>query len=119
MKTCSGCGENKPLEDFYKKKSGKHGVGSKCKACLAHYQRKYYYDLSPEEYEEKLKRQGGGCAICGSSGELHVDHSHRTGQVRDLLCRRCNTALGFFEKDANLMRLFVQYMERWSEKGGG
>ena len=43
-----------------------------------------------------LAEQGGGCAICGAppkTRRLHVDHDHKTGEIRGLLCYRCNKAL--------------------------
>lgn len=52
--------------------------------------------VTDDEYERLLAAQGGGCAICGSTPKtrrLHVDHDHRTGRVRGLLCMRCNRAL--------------------------
>lgn len=58
------------------------------------------YGLSLVEYNEILASQGGVCAICGtqSSGKrLSVDHCHETGQVRGILCQRCNLSLGHLE----------------------
>ena len=54
------------------------------------------YGLTKGMYEERLKSQGGGCAICGALsahdtfGNLAVDHCHKTGVVRGLLCNKCN-----------------------------
>src|SRR5438552_1390720 len=49
------------------------------------------------EYERRLKEQGGGCAICSRppkrNKRLCVDHNHRTGLVRGLLCSVCNGRL--------------------------
>lgn len=52
--------------------------------------------VTDEGYEALLEAQGGGCAICGNTPKtrrLSVDHNHRTGRVRGLLCYRCNRAL--------------------------
>ena len=52
--------------------------------------------LPDAEYADLLARQGGGCAICGTTPKtrrLHTDRDHRTLQVRGLLCMRCNRAL--------------------------
>jgi len=75
------------------------------------------YGLSVAEYESLLAGQGGGCAICGrscSSGRrLAVDHCHRTGMVRGLLCKACNTAIGFLEDSTHLLdRAKVYLLER-------
>ena len=60
---------------------------------------KTLFDLTPEEYDEILEWQRGVCAICGrppGRTRLAVDHNHKTGLVRGLLCWTCNTALGKF-----------------------
>ncbi|WEB38747.1 endonuclease VII domain-containing protein [Streptomyces yunnanensis] len=53
------------------------------------------YGLLSGEYDKLLKEQGGSCSICKQtrSGRLDVDHCHKTGQVRGLLCARCNRQL--------------------------
>jgi hypothetical protein len=58
------------------------------------------YGIDQQGYENLLKSQGGGCAICGISAEekqLYVDHCHATGRVRGILCPKCNTAVGYIE----------------------
>lgn len=56
------------------------------------------YGLSVEDYDVLVADQAGACAICGEEPELlMVDHCHRSGAVRGLLCRRCNTLLGYLE----------------------
>jgi hypothetical protein len=52
--------------------------------------------VTDAEYERLLAAQGGGCAICDHpprTRRLHVDHDHKTGEVRGLLCHRCNRLL--------------------------
>jgi hypothetical protein len=52
--------------------------------------------FTAEDYDRLLAAQGGGCAICKAppkTRRLHVDHDHKTGAVRGLLCHRCNRGL--------------------------
>lgn len=60
------------------------------------------YGLTPEQVETMLVRQNHRCAICQGERDtgrrLHVDHCHKSGAVRGLLCPRCNSQLGWFEK---------------------
>jgi Recombination endonuclease VII len=71
-----------------------------------HLKRKF--GLTLDEYDQLLEAQGGGCAICGAKPgkiSLHVDHDHETGEIRGLLCFRCNGGLGQFkELAARLLR---------------
>lgn len=77
------------------------------------------YGLAPEAFEQMLASQGGACAICASSlgehGERsHVDHDHRTGAVRGLLCPSCNYGLGWMRDDPDRMRRAASYLEATS-----
>ena len=53
------------------------------------------YGISQEDYEARLRAQGGACAICGATDrKLVVDHNHQTGRVRGILCFNCNLMIG-------------------------
>jgi hypothetical protein len=52
------------------------------------------YGITIEQYEEILKKQSGLCAICNRKKRLCIDHCHKTGKVRGLLCFNCNALLG-------------------------
>jgi hypothetical protein len=70
--------------------------------------------VSDADYERMLAAQDGHCAICPSTPKtrrLHVDHDHRTGAVRGLLCHRCNRALASWMRPAWL-RDAADYLER-------
>lgn len=60
------------------------------------------YQLTIEDYNKLFQEQQGCCAICGKhqselKHRLNVDHNHKTGKIRGLLCPKCNTALGVYE----------------------
>lgn len=53
------------------------------------------------------------CKICGESRKLHVDHCHKTGKFRGILCHKCNRALGFFKDDPALLRRAADYIDKY------
>ena len=68
-------------------------------------------------YAELFERQDGGCAICGTSPKvggrrLHVDHCHKTGVIRGLLCWRCNTGLERFRDNPDTLIQAAAYTRR-------
>lgn len=73
------------------------------------------YGITVDDYNRMLQEQGGKCKICNETGDskdgrrkfLCVDHCHKTGKVRGLLCMKCNTSLGAFEKYREQM---LQYL---------
>lgn len=77
------------------------------------------YGLSLEQYDGLAEMQNGACAICHASisrggwkyDSLVVDHNHSTGAVRGLLCRHCNTGLGFFFDRPDFLRNAADYLE--------
>lgn len=78
------------------------------------------YGITPEQYEELLDRQGSVCAICRQPprrGRLHVDHDHRSGRVRGLLCHLCNRAIGALRDDPQLADGVALYLRLTSAAG--
>jgi hypothetical protein len=75
------------------------------------------YGITEQVWDHMLARQGGKCAVCrtdtpGGRGETwHIDHDHVTGQVRGLLCQRCNLAIGMLGDSPDLMRTALRYVE--------
>jgi len=82
---------------------------------MAHYLRLRQYGLSQTDYDELLAKQDGVCAICHLANPngraLSVDHDHETDAVRGLLCLHCNSGLGQFRDDSELLRRALAYME--------
>lgn len=75
-----------------------------------------HYGMTDHDYQKKLVAQNGVCAICRrvckSGRALAVDHCHKSGRIRDLLCGGCNGGLGLFKDDPALLRLAAEYLEK-------
>lgn len=86
-------------------------------------QLKIKYGITLEQYDKLFKNQRGLCAICGKAEttkgyrNLTVDHSHNTGEVRALLCRKCNVALGLLNDDSELFLKASNYLEGLTTSG--
>lgn len=81
--------------------------------------RRRRYGVSDEQYNEMLKRQHGRCAVCGGKPEgrwelLNVDHDHKTGRTRGLLCGPCNRGLGQLRDDPNLLMRAHSYLMEYA-----
>lgn len=71
---------------------------------------KALYGLSYEDYEHLLRIQEGKCALCKKVKILHVDHCHKTGKVRGLLCGGCNSGIGFLQEDKEILKRALEYL---------
>ena len=129
-KKCCHCNINKSTNEFGKNKRTKDGLQSFCKECRTDRERRYWksdstvrshknarlkrmYGISIEQYEDMLEKQKGVCYLCGEipkSKGLAVDHCHKTGKVRGLLCINCNTMLGKFERNPSLLGNMQRYL---------
>ena len=80
------------------------------------------FGLTMDEYQQMLEKQNNLCAICGKPetfihhrtkepARLAVDHCHKTNKVRQLLCRKCNSAIGLFHENVKVMQNAINYLE--------
>jgi len=122
---CLKCKELKPHTAFYRRTRSKNGLQDNCIDCdrkqrsasyranrahYAAYNRLKNYGIDQAQYDTMVQAQGGVCAICleepveiSKKGTyLGVDHDHRTGTVRGLLCHFCNAGLGGIERNASV-----------------
>ncbi len=81
------------------------------------------YAISLEQYNKMLEAQNGKCAICRSyesrilknstkPDSLSVDHDHESGANRGLLCHNCNTGLGKFKDNPELLQVASEYLNK-------
>ena len=80
------------------------------------YLRSTRYGLTPEDYKKMYEEQNGKCAIPSCNGDAEfVDHDHETTKVRRLLCRLCNSGLGFFRDNPNLLLEAAEYLRSFGK----
>ena len=136
-KKCSACGGEFLLGDFYTttdKKSGRVIYSARCKKCQNEYnnnryhtetpekrlrrQELYYkshlarkYGLTTEQFSAMITEQNNRCKICNCDMETpQVDHNHTTGEVRSLLCKPCNMALGLLKENTDTLYNMISYL---------
>ena len=121
-KQCARCKSIKSLEHYGSNRQRKDSLQLYCKSCIrkARFEShlKYTYNLKLEDYNKMLEDQNYKCNICGSSNSstsqhdrLVVDHNHKTGKIRGLLCDKCNRALGLFCDSKELLEKAIQHLK--------
>ena len=122
-KKCGKCGKMKPLTEFYKNRKLKDGHRGNCKLCEKPMHQNCMlqckFGITLADYDRMFEGQKGLCAICkdperriesGIVTRLCVDHDHKTGKVRGLLCRRCNSAIGLVNDDIVMLSRCIEYL---------
>jgi hypothetical protein len=129
VKICKTCKVEKNLSEFYIRNLA-------CKKCCNQKARewsknnpeavkqssrktklKQKYGISVDDYNEMFKEQKGVCFICAKEHQrrpLNVDHCHKTGTVRKLLCDKCNMALGLVEDSTERLNKLMEYLNAYS-----
>jgi len=133
VKQCSKCGEKKLLSEYYRDKTNKSGYHTWCKVCKnnchkkwlrnnknyhKNYDRVKKYGITFKEYNEILENQKFCCGLCGRPRSLFkrdfdVDHNHKTGYIRGLLCNYCNyRIMRHFKDNKNLIKKIIRYLTK-------
>jgi hypothetical protein len=125
-KWCPDCHEVKPLAEFARTRARASGYHSYCLPCHAargaetvsrlhgstrEYHLRRRYGIGQAEFDFMLLMQEGVCAICGAADPEHVDHDHRTGAVRGILCFNCNGGLGRFRDSPEFLAGAITYLK--------
>lgn len=123
-KFCTKCEIWKSESDFRARKRSPDGLNPHCRTCLLGERRAKKFGTTEERLSEIHHAQGGACAICkrpeGEDRSLAVDHDHSCcpenrscGKcIRGLLCSACNTGLGMFGDDIEVMLSAIEYLRK-------
>jgi len=125
---CPVCGETN-IDNFYLDKKG-YRSNKVCKnchkaACKERWHSRSWFDrwasksakygVTKEFLVDLYEKQKGKCAICESAPQtargLHVDHCHKTGAVRGLLCHGCNTGIGSLKENPDIFSKAISYLK--------
>jgi hypothetical protein len=145
LKYCPMCKTVKRLDEFNKSTQKRNlGNSTHCTLCSRKLSKKYIdpvkngkryikdkdrwhsyrlknkFGINLDDYNNMLKKQNGVCAICGITEQENgkrfaVDHNHTTNEIRDLLCSRCNAAIGFLQENIQITQNVIKYLKRWSK----
>lgn len=135
LKECTKCQKRRQSLFFYKDITKSDGLDSWCANCRNKYKKdnrvkiierrkpklreeqlKYCYGISKQDYDTMYKKQKGNCGICRQNEKtfsriLCVDHCHKTGKVRGLLCHKCNAALGAFKDNIKILNAAIKWLK--------
>ena len=146
IKRCPKCKRDLNISKFHRSSKRKDGYQLWCKDCglaakrlqyrknrreaVTLFARKYIlkkYGLELKDYLRILNEQNGVCAICGNKetqksnprgkvDSLRVDHDHKTGKIRGLLCAKCNFGIAQFNDSISLLQKAIKYLNGTLEK---
>lgn len=139
-KNCACCKHRKLKEQFMINKQQKDGLSCYCRECQhkksAAYREKNRekiranyrsaalkfklkkFGLTLDKYVDMLIEQKGCCAICNISDikykrAFDIDHNHKTGKVRGLLCKQCNFLVGLSQESFLIINKLKQYLKKY------
>lgn len=134
MTYCSKCKTEKDGTSFPKNKARKNGLNAHCRACVKIYSDAHKasrgvaikirnkrnslirkYGITFETYMEMLEGQDFLCSICrtrpSDKNWFCVDHDHKTGKIRGILCMKCNAGIGQFGDSRERLLRAAIYLE--------
>lgn len=134
---CKDCQEELTIFNTFWQNGSRRGICKECqskrmkkwndankerkKILNRNYKLKNDFNLTTEQFDELLQKQGGVCAVCKNPNnvegrELSVDHCHSTGTIRGLLCQKCNVALGLLNEDESIIFNLLEYLQEYRDK---
>lgn len=116
---CKLCAQDPNVKADRLKYRNRPEVKQKRSLYIRSWQLKREYNLTLDQYNQMLEQQNYSCLICEREQsifdkKLSVDHDHKTGKIRGLLCSNCNAMLGHINDDIQKMKRAIKYLEERS-----
>jgi hypothetical protein len=115
-KKCVRCKRMLPASSFFLDKTNITWLHNSCKECERYIKVQSKYGITKDEYNEILESQGGVCRCCKrpqpGKKSLFVDHDHKTGKVRAILCVNCNSFIGLIKENLATCGSIIDYLEK-------
>ena len=120
MNSCSYCNKRKSNCEFrFRKDQNKYYT--QCKACQSLKTKAKTYNTTPEKIKELMRSSNHQCQICGIAEEeashgqtshygLYIDHDHITGNLRGMLCHKCNLMVGHADDSVETLKSAIAYL---------
>lgn len=116
-KICSSCRRDLELSSFNKHKRTKDNLQNCCKECKAKMTKNWKYTMANGNFDSMKNEQNNSCYICKVLTEdLVIDHCHKSGNIRALLCRKCNALLGMCDDQLVVLKSAIDYLIKFSLK---
>jgi hypothetical protein len=134
VKKCYSCRLEQLESNYYKSSEKKDGLQNECKACNTSRKKSWHqtdsgkassantklkrrYGITLSEYESMVLEVGSKCEICGDTKsylnhKLCIDHDHNTGNIRGVLCKACNLAVGNLKDSPELALKTFEYLNK-------
>ena len=125
-KVCKICTKDLDESNFQRltRKDGRSWLSSYCKRCqnekTKEYQFQTQYGIAYGDRDVMIASQDGKCMVClnkfKNGKDSHVDHCHKTGKIRAILCAKCNPGLGYFDDDIEKLQRAIEYLKSHKEQ---
>jgi len=128
MKKCKMCEETLPFSKFHARSDKGHKsvddpvkYKGRCKSCESLFTKLRFFKITKLQYDELRESCKDCCTICGISEKdawmgrtrhygLYIDHDHKTGELRGLLCHNCNLVIGHAKDSVETLESAIKYL---------
>jgi len=118
---CRECANSRAKENHRKARAKGASEWNKHRRSYRNHYYRSTYGITADDFDLMLAEQGGCCEICkvpldinSNPSKAHLDHNHTTGDIRGILCVRCNKGIGFFLENEIFLASAIDYLRKYN-----